>query len=165
MDKRPKRRSIPRIIIQRPSYSGFSEADGGVPSAPLSTPEPHTIDVVLSEGRYVTKRLPIKTRLDEERKITSELTPADRDRIIQEISSDMASLEPTVPGTENLTQKVSIPALPKVKRRMKVRGKVVRSPVLKLLLGRQLGGPTGKALKLASHGDALPVNPTATSTV
>ena len=151
--KPSKRRSIPIITIQRPSYSGLSAAEGELPAAPLSTPEPHTVDIVLSEGRYVTKHTPLKKRLEEERKITAELTAKDRERIVQEIATNMASLEPNVPDIGALRPNRSLPTLPRVKRRMKIRGKVVRGPVLKLLLGRQLGGPTKQALKLATLGD------------
>ena len=44
-----------------------------------------------------------------------------------------------------------------VKTRMKIRRVAVRGPVLKLLLGRQLAGPTKDALKMRALGRTVSI--------
>ena len=147
----------PRAIsmIQRPSSSESSKCiDVEFSTAPLSAPDPRAIDSVLSENRPGTKRFSLKERLEEKRRrTTSELTQQDRERIIQNIAGGIAAVPPDPIETEDSSRLIDV----KVKRRMKVRSVFVRGPVLKLLLGRQLAGPTKEALKMYAHGKAVPV--------
>ena len=150
----PKKPSPPPIItIQRPSSGDVSESEEGeIPAAPLPMPEPRTMDSALSESRSRTEEPLLRELLDEGRHVTPELTEQDRERTLQDIASDMAAV-PTGP-TE--TEKLTRPSDTKIKRRMKIRSACVRGPVLKLLLGRQLAGPTKDALRMYALGKAVP---------
>ena len=144
----------PAITIQRPSnsdISDISEVDEDESSTqPIKSPNPRTIDSVLAEERRGSRDSPMQQRLEEERLITSKLTQADRERIIQDIATDMAAAPPPIEQIGD-----PVPSL-EVKKRMKVRRALVRGPMLKLILGRQLAGPAKQALKLSALGKAVP---------
>ena len=145
----------PTIMIQRPSNSDISESDGDEsPVAPLPTPKPCSTDNVVSGGRPRTRSPPLGEQLDnEECHATSKSTEQDRERMIQSIASDITAIPPGRMETEDLSRTINV----KVKRRMKLRSTCVRGPVLKLLLGRQLAGPTKEALRMYALGKAVPV--------
>ena len=83
--------------------------------------------------------------------------------MIQEIADDIATSSPQAPDLAALPPRpipageLNLPIDLKVKRRSKVRSVIVRGPVLKVLLGRQLAGPTKQGLKLTALGKDNPV--------
>ena len=150
----------PTITIQRPSNSDISEVgEEEYPVQPSPSPKPRKIDDVLAKEMRGSEDLPLQERLEEERRITPQLTNADREQIIQDITADIAAVPiPTqdigqlakFPETGDLTKSA------RIKRRMKVRRTFVRRPVLKLLLGRQLAGPAKEALRMGALGKIAP---------
>lgn len=142
----------PLITIQRPSNSDISEVGDYEATEQLKEPSnPQTIDSVLAEERQGTESLPLQQRLEEERRLTSELTQAERQGVIQKIATDIAAVPNPV------TQPGEVTMSTEVKKRMQIRRAIVRSPMLKLLLGRQLAGPAKEALKMRALGKAVPV--------
>lgn len=136
----------PMITIQRPSNSDMSDIseldDDELQAQSTKSHNPRSIEDVLAEGRRGSESLPLEQGLEEERLITSELTQEDRERIIQDVAKNMAANPTPAAQAGNL-----VPSL-RVKKRMKVRRAVVRGPMLRLLLGRQLAGPTKQALRM-----------------
>ena len=121
-------------MVQKPSDSSVSDLSG-----------PHTIDKVLASERLASSQqsLPKAGELT-----TVPPNPASEWQV------------PEVPASGMQVPVVSVPALaktPQIRRRTKVmrktRNVAARKTILKILLGRQLAGPTKQALSMLAKGE------------
>lgn len=141
----------PKITIQRPTDSDLGEFDDPEPSHQTSP----RLKLCIIDGALVKQHQGTGSleHLEEERRITSELTRHDHESIVQHIAAEMGAVSSSATEVEEQSSSVHV----KVKMSMRIRRKVVRRPVLKLMLGRQLAGPTREALERLAQGKRIPM--------